>query len=143
MNGYAPNPVGPAPLKTPRVCKHCGASTLSSDDVARLHGWRWYRGESITGKQIEDVICPVCAGLAEPELPPAWSVGCRTCDWQYEPDTDDDEIRDGRRAVDVAHDHDCEPEVWIVMPGDSKEYRPYDFNRDGTLYRPVSKVGAS
>ena len=140
MSGLAPNPVGPAPLKTPRVCKHCGASSLSSDDVARLQGWRWYRGESITGKPIEDVVCPACAGFADPEAAKVWTVGCRTCHWQYEPFEDDDEIRSGVRAVDLAHDHDCEPDVYITMPNDPTEYEPYDFNRDGTLRRP--KVGA-
>lgn len=111
------------------ICKHCPASTGSSADVARAAGWRMFKGESITGKPIDDVVCPACAGTAEPP-PREWQVRCTTCDW----DSDDGEepIRSGREAMDVARYHECESWIEVQRPG-GEWLALAAYNRDGEL----------
>jgi hypothetical protein len=65
------------------VCKHCGNHSRSSMDVARADGWRTFSGVSMTGKPLDDVVCPSCAGTAKPGEE-GWSVRCLTCDWEWE-----------------------------------------------------------
>jgi RNA polymerase subunit RPABC4/transcription elongation factor Spt4 len=117
-----------------RACKHCHRSTNSSDDTARVQGWRWFEGTTLGGKLLSDVVCPVCAGTAKVEEgEPGWQVGCHTCHWVYD---EDDGIRTGKDAVEVARNHECEPEVWICRPGDEQEYGEHEFDKHGALRKP-------
>jgi rubredoxin len=81
--------------------------------VARADGWRYFKGKSVTGKDLDDVICPACAGTAKPEpdgLEKSWRVRCETCDWSYDEgwEPGDDLIVDARDAKSVADDHRCQ-----------------------------------
>lgn len=119
-----------------KQCKHCYRNTMSNDAGARAQGWRWYDGPTLGGGHLSDVVCPVCAGTATPEVASAeWRVGCNTCEWEFEPfdDSDDEKLLTGKAANSVADDHECEPDVWIRPPGTDRDYRTSDFDRDGNL----------
>lgn len=47
-------------------CKHCPRTTVSTSDAARMLGWRIWSGKTFGGQQVEDVVCPQCAGTAGP-----------------------------------------------------------------------------
>ena len=114
-------------------CKHCPAVTCSTFDAARMLGWRFFTGKSVTGKEINDVVCPACAGNAEPpEKKPTWRVGCRTCDWEWEDEYDEGALT-AKDAKHMANDHECEPDVWIAPPSGDAKYDPYKVNDDGSL----------
>lgn len=50
-------------------CVHCDHSTdLLSEDGARVAGWRIFRGRSLTGAPLSDVLCPSCSGRAVPKM---------------------------------------------------------------------------
>lgn len=115
-----------------RKCKHCPRFTRSSDEVARVQGWRWYDGPTQGGGHLSDVVCPVCAGYAEPESE-EWIVGCRTCDWESIADDADDRILTGKDAIATTRMHECEPDLWIRPPGSDVDYHPFAFDRDGEL----------
>lgn len=123
-----------------RACKHCKRfTTRSSDDVARAQGWRWYDGPTVGGGHLVDVVCPVCSGHAEPEVA-EWLVGCRTCDWQYEPWDPDERILTGKQALNVLDGHECEPELWIRPSGSDVDYRREAFDyKTGELRDEVRK----
>jgi hypothetical protein len=113
-------------------CKHCDQSTRSSLDVARMDGWRLFKGVSLTGKPLNDVVCPRCADTAKPPNPePTWSVRCNTCDWEWE-----DEYGEGplgaKEAKRMADDHECDPEMEIQSP-DGGWHKPWSVNGDGSL----------
>lgn len=113
-------------------CKHCLNTTRSSRDVARVTGWRMWSGTTEGGKQVDDVVCPTCAGTTPADdAPKSFQVRCQTCDWDWIAE-DGEEPLDARSAKDMADDHQCEPDVTIVAP-DGTEYRPRDLNRDGSL----------
>jgi len=123
-------------------CKHCAASTWSSRDVARLAGWRMFKGTSVTGKELDDVACPRCAGTANPDAKLGWRVRCDTCDWSSEEDGDDDPYT-AKDAKQAARYHECEPRVEIAPPAGDQWYDPLYVNDDGTLREPRSaKVAA-
>jgi hypothetical protein len=106
----------PVPVVKPLACKHCNRRTYSSRDVARAEGWRTFQGKSVTGKDLDDVICPICSGTATPvDAGEVWTVGCSTCDWVSTED-DDEPILDAPDAMAVATDHRCQPKVYIVDP---------------------------
>jgi hypothetical protein len=112
-------------------CKHCVASTSSSLDVARVAGWRFFTGKSQTGKDLDDTVCPSCAGF--PKTPETgWRVGCHTCDWVWQ-----DEYNEGplapKEAKGMANDHECEPDVWIAPPSGDRKFQSYEVNDDGSL----------
>jgi hypothetical protein len=114
-------------------CKHCPRSTYSSLDVARISGWRLFTGVSLTGKQLDDVVCPACAGTEPPkDEQPSWSVRCRTCDWVYEDDFDEGPLS-AREARQLALDHHCEPWVEIAAPNSDQWMSPRSVNEDGSL----------
>lgn len=50
-------------------------------------GWRIFEGLSLTGKPMEDVMCPVHSGCgSDPGLPTAadsWDVSCMNCYWYF------------------------------------------------------------
>jgi hypothetical protein len=119
------------PVRQPTLCRHCQRSGgLSSIDVLRVQGWRFFTGTSQTGKAIEDVICPWCAGTATaPE--PGWRVRCQTCDWEYEDDNGEGPL-DVKAAKQLARDHECEPWVEISPPGEERWGGANWFNDDGT-----------
>jgi hypothetical protein len=133
----------------PRViqCKHCVASTRSSLDVARAAGWRMFTGVSVTGKPLDDVVCPACAGTADPEdAPQGWRVRCNTCDWEYE--DDDDGPLSPAEARQMAYDHECEPEVRLAPPSGDRWYLTYELDRAGNIIdrqpaRPVETINAA
>jgi hypothetical protein len=128
-----------AEIGRPKIrCKHCPRSTWSSLDVARVEGWRMYKGVSVTGKEIDDVACPSCAGTAAPPGKPApsWRARCRTCDWDS--DEDAEEAGEGpltaRDAKYLARGHHCEPWIEISPPGtDERWLPPRMVNDDGSL----------
>jgi hypothetical protein len=117
------------------ICKHCGAYTRSTPDVARL-----------TGKPLNDVVCPACSGNGKPEEKqgPGWLVRCNTCDWQSDDDGDDpwDEGPvDAKRAMDLARYHECEKEVEVKPPWDVAWHSERDFDHDGQPRKPLDVSG--
>lgn len=124
-------------------CRHCRRSTGNSADFARAAGWRTFKGASLTGKPLDDVICPWCAGTAEPEL--SWKVRCNTCDWESAED-EDDEALDARDAKHLADDHRCEPWLEIQAPNSDVWLPPRSVNNDGSIRqdarqkRPLASV---
>lgn len=120
------------------ACKHCPAVAGRSvtQEAARFLGWRFFDGLSMTGKPLSDVVCPTCAGTAEPVAetgePPGWRVRCNTCHWEYE-----DEYGDGplspKEARDMARDHQCEAEVEIAPADGDKWYDEYQVKDDGSI----------
>jgi hypothetical protein len=124
-------------------CKHCPRSTYSSVDVARITGWRMFSGTSQTGKPIEDVACPHCAGTAPaPDETPSWSVRCKTCDWEYEDEYDEGPLT-AAEAKQMADDHECEPWVEIRPPGMKDGWMsPRLVNKDGSLVDDPRMAGA-
>lgn len=119
-------------------CKHCPRSTYSSLDVARMEGWRLFNGVSQTGKHLDDVVCPVCAGTNEPPepRPEGWVVACRTCEWQSNEDPDDPDLFAELTAKDakwLAREHRCEKWMEIRPPGNTTWYPPDSINDDGSL----------
>ena len=124
------------------ACKHCAASTRSSMDVARAEGWRFFQGKSVTGKDLDDTVCPACAGTANDDDSAAatksWRVTCSTCDWSTEDDRDDDgEILDAKAAKSMADFHECEKQVQIAPPSGDKWYDPFYVNDDGSIRKPM------
>jgi hypothetical protein len=120
-------------------CKHCPSTTRSTNDAARMLGWRMFQGVSQTGKLLDDVVCPSCAGTARvPDVPETWSVRCATCDWSSEDgDPDDYEAMSAKDAVACGHDHECEPWIELKSPAEGAKWTPIEaFNRDGSLRRP-------
>lgn len=106
-------------------CKHCTRSTRSDAEVARLAGWRMFKGLSVTGKPIDDVICPICAGTSTPvEAGEVWTVGCKTCDWVSTED-EDEPIEEAADAMAVAIDHRCEPDIYLVDPDGRRSTMEY------------------
>lgn len=47
-------------------CNHCFNITFLTEPGARSIGWRFYNGLSLTGKVLNDVICPECSGRGTP-----------------------------------------------------------------------------
>ena len=124
-------------------CKHCPSSTGSTLDAARMLGWRMFQGVSQTGKPLDDVVCPTCAGTAsEPDAPESWSVRCLACDWCSDDDGPDEEpLLSAKDAYSLGYDHECEPEIELRAPDAGARWeRLDDFNRDGTLRRPAAVV---
>lgn len=114
-------------------CKHCARSTASSASIARHLGWRMFSGVSLTGKPLEDVVCPWCAGTApESELVPTWRVRCRTCDWEYDHEDGEGPL-DAKAAKQLARDHQCEPWIEIGPPNDDRWLPERSVNNDGSL----------
>lgn len=93
-----------------------------SVEVLRARGWRIYDGPSLTGKQLHLAVCPWCAGTTDAVDPEThWRVGCGSCDWEYDPD-DDDEVGERTEpmgkaeAQRLAAEHWCQPSTWIDPP---------------------------
>lgn len=124
--------------KPPLQCKHCPTKTHSTEDVARHIGWRIWRGTTIGGKDAEDVVCPVCAGNAEPpeKEAPGWRVRCNTCDWEREDEYDEGPLTP-KEAKYMARDHECEPQVEIAPPTGDTWYADWQVKDDGSLHEPV------
>jgi hypothetical protein len=105
--------------------------------VARASGWRWFQGTTEGGKQLDDVVCPFCAGVKDP-LDQPWDVMCYTCDWgfmgEFEPG--DEIIASAHEAVALGREHRCEPDVWIYDP-DQNARSLNDFNSNGSLRKGV------
>ena len=98
-----------------RTCKHCRRSADgSSEQVLRVAGWRIYEGKSQTGKDISDTVCPWCAGTTDKPAP-GWSVGCHTCDWEWEDEFGEGPL-DEKAAQRMADDHECEAWTWTKPP---------------------------
>lgn len=106
-----------------RACRHCrrGAGPTSTD-VLRAAGWRLYDGPSLTGKELHIVVCPWCAGTTDVVDPDThWRVGCSSCQWEYDPD-DDDNVGDRTEpmgkpeAQRLAEDHRCQANTWVRHP---------------------------
>jgi hypothetical protein len=70
------------------------------------------------------------ADCSEPDQP-GWDVRCHTCGWQWEDDNEEGPM-DAKRARDLADDHECEPEVQVCPPGETRWMPPHYINRDGT-----------
>lgn len=97
-------------------CKHCSRTTASSPDVARMLGWRMFTGTSVTGKAIDDVVCPYCAGTKDVKDEPSWQVGCYTCDWEWWPEEGDEGPLTEKDAEMLAREHECEKDTWVKPP---------------------------
>ena len=109
-------------------CHHCPRTTSVSEVSARLSGWRFYKGPSLTGKELDDVICPVCTGAIPPqELVPSWNMQCRYCDWSPadERELGDEPILTAYEASIVAAGHRCKPMFLFIDPS-GKQYRNND-----------------
>lgn len=100
-------------------CHHCPRTTKSSEAGARHLGWRFFKGLSLTGKPLDDVICPVCTGqdAPEPDEIPSWIVEC-ACEWSsYEAwEPGDTPILTAYEAKRVAQTHRCAPEFTFISP---------------------------
>lgn len=99
-------------------CKHCPRHTMMSEEAARFAGWRFYSGPSLTGKELNDVICPVCTGAVAPVTEvPTWVVEC-SCDWSSQDDLEPGEspILTAWEAERVSRDHRCEPMFTFITP---------------------------
>lgn len=107
-------------------CGNCSNSTRSSLDAARIAGWRIWEGKSVTGKDLEVRICPVCVGVEQPEEQPSWRVGCDTCNWEWEDEWDEEGPLNEKQAREMASDHHCEPETWVKPPPTREEQEKYD-----------------
>lgn len=105
-----------------RCCKHCGREGKSSESVLRVQGWRLFNGESQTGKPLNDVVCPTCAGTATEPLP-GWRVGCHTCFWEWEDEYDEGPLSK-KDAQSIADDHECEPDTWVAPPREKADALP-------------------
>lgn len=98
------------------ICKHCSRSTPMSERNARHSGWRVWRGVTLGGQEKEDIVCPACVGdVPEGEKPVGWSVGCLTCDWEWEDEYDEGPLTEAD-AKSMASDHECEPETYTISP---------------------------
>lgn len=64
-------------------CHYCPRFTNVDEAGARFSGWRLFRGLSITGKQLDDAICPSCSGRGPGADIPTWDIRCRHCRWQF------------------------------------------------------------
>lgn len=109
-------------------CSHCTRTTRSSEAVARLQGWRFFSGVSQTGKQLNDVLCPVHSGRQEEmALIPSWVVHCVNCEWDtdLERELDDPPILTAYEAELAARYHICEPVFEFIRP-DSRVFRQND-----------------
>jgi hypothetical protein len=117
-------------------CKHCPSTTASSPDAARMLGWRMFKGVSQTGKPLDDVVCPGCAGTTpiteDKPASPSWRVRCNTCYWEWEDEFDEGPLSP-KDAKSMAHDHECEPEVEIAPPSGEKWFHPYDVSDEGVV----------
>jgi hypothetical protein len=125
-----------------RSCKHCPRQTASTDAVAWASGWRWFQGTTQGGNDLDDVLCPCCAGIKSPEENP-WYVGCYTCDWDFMSDDfepGDQVLTTAADAVALGRDHQCGPDIWIEDP-DHKVRRLGDFDNMGNLRRGVKADG--
>lgn len=118
-----------------RACKHCPRRIDSTDDVARAAGWRWYSGPTVGGGHLNDVVCPVCAGVADPEALAIWEVTCETCDWSSV-DDEGERITTAVDAVTTGQDHECEPVIRVKTP-EGKFHNLGEFKNDGTLRSAV------
>lgn len=129
----------------PIACKHCPASTRSALDVARLEGWRLFKGTSVTGKDLDDVVCPACAGTAKPQpdgVEQSWRVRCETCDWDYAEDWEPgDDVLTAVEARELGHEHTCARQIRLAPPSGDKWYKLDDLSKDGTL-RPLPEAGS-
>lgn len=47
------------------ACHYCPEITFLTEEGARFEGWRIFKGVSLTGKRLDDVICPNCSGRGE------------------------------------------------------------------------------
>ncbi|MEV0726046.1 hypothetical protein AB0I37_25110 [Micromonospora purpureochromogenes] len=64
---------------------------------------------------------------------PTWSVRCTTCDWQWEDEYNEGPL-DVEAARDMARDHECEPNVEMLPPGDGAKWVPeWRVSSDGTV----------
>jgi len=127
-------------------CKYCPRSTFSTYDAARMLGWRMFRGVSQTGKPLDDVICPSCAGTRPPAPAETWAVRCTTCDWSTEDDPDDYEpVGTAADAVATGRGHECEPLIELKAPKDTHWVDVAAFNRDGTprFHKPAASPSNS
>lgn len=64
-------------------CLHCARVTALLEAGARFLGWRIYRGTTMSGREMVDVVCPVCSGRGPDPGPPTWDVVCLFCKWRY------------------------------------------------------------
>lgn len=83
-------------------------------------GWRFYKGPSQTGKDLDITLCPVHSGrMGDRELPPSWEVRCEVCDWSTieEREPGDGPILTAYEARLVAAEHKCEPVFSFIDPG--------------------------
>lgn len=112
---------------------------MSTDAAAWMMGWRWFVGTTQGGADLDDVVCPTCAGTRAPAEEP-WDVGCNTCDWAFSNDWDvllgDEPLTSAKDAVIVGREHRCESEVWVMDPDHSGSRPLQDYDRDGNLRKP-------
>lgn len=64
-------------------CHYCPRFTYAPEAGARFSGWRFYRGLSVTGKKLDDVICPSCSDRGKEVEIPTWDIRCNRCHWQF------------------------------------------------------------
>jgi hypothetical protein len=109
-----------------------------NEQGARAVGWRMFSGVSVTGKPLDDVVCPRCAGTAQDDQEPSWRVRCTTCEWQS--DDDEDVTEEGpltaQVAKELAADHRCWPQMEIAPPDTDDWYPPSEVTNGGGLLRP-------
>lgn len=105
------------------ACKHCPRGTSATFDAARAAGWRIFSGTTQSGKPLEDVVCPICAGTdPDPDrytdAKMIWDVQCYTCDWSFSEDWEPglDPLHTATEAKSCAQEHRCEPQFVYISP---------------------------
>lgn len=124
-------------------CLHCAATINRDETAARVLGWRVWEGVTLGGQQKRDVVCPTCAGTAEPvaEAGPSWDVECTTCEWSFSdggPIDPGEEIPDAKTAETVGYEHRCEKQLRYKSPA-GKWYDENDREFRELAYPPKVK----
>lgn len=109
-------------------CLHCARVTALLEAGARHVGWRIYRGKTMSGREMVDVVCPVCSGRGPDPGPPTWDVECRFCHWKF---TDDwqltsDAVLTAWQTMNVIKDHNFRCQGWDDSTDYLVEYRVLD-----------------
>lgn len=104
-------------------CQHCTHVTALAEAGARSVGWRMFQGKSITGKDLWDVLCPVCSGRGTDPGLRTWDVRCLRCNWWF---TDtwslaSEPVLTAAEALDIVLNHS--PEECVTDHG----YAPEEF----------------
>lgn len=115
------------------------SADLRGQDGAALRAKVIDIGHAVTAEI--DYSCRLRA-CGQPDAP-AWGVRCTTCNWAWSDENDEGPL-DGKTAKDIADEHECDPNVQIMVPASGGEperwVTPSDVSMDGEL-RPAVDHG--